>query len=47
MSDYGVEEEDLKKIANMTVYNTGIEDIDLQYQLTAEDIYDILKDSYK
>ena len=48
MSSFGVKEEDLHKIADMTVNNTGIDDMDRYPEsLTVEDIEGILKRSYK
>lgn len=48
MSEFGIKEEDLHKIADMTVNNTGIEDMDrYPKKLTVEDIEGILQRSYK
>lgn len=45
MSEYGIKREDLVKIAEMTVENTGIEWE--KYTLTKQDIIDILEKSYR
>lgn len=48
MSEFGIKKEDCKKIADMTVNNTGIADMDRYPEaLTAEDIEGILERSYK
>lgn len=47
MSDYGIKKEDLVKVADMAVNNTGIAEVDLQYQLTVEDVLGILERSYR
>lgn len=48
MSEFGIKKEDCKKIADMTVNNTGIADMDrYPEELTVEDIEGILERSYK
>lgn len=48
MSEYGIKRSDYAKIADMTVNNTGIEDMDrYPEKLTAEDIKGILERSYR
>lgn len=48
MSEFGIRKEDCAKIADMTVNNTGIADMDRYPEaLTAEDIQGILERSYK
>lgn len=48
MSSFGIKKEDCAKIADMTVNNTGIDDMDRYPEaLTVEDIQGILERSYK
>ncbi len=48
MSEFGIRREDCARIADMTVNNTGIADMDrYPEQLTAADIQEILEKSYK
>ena len=48
MSGFGIKKDDCKKIADMTVNNTGISDMDRYPEaLTAGDIEEILARSYK
>lgn len=48
MSSFGIKKEDCARIADMTVNNTGIDDMDRYSKpLTAEDIQGILERSYK
>lgn len=46
MSEYGIQREDIKVIAEQTVHGTGIADVDL-YTLTVEDVMEILQQSYR
>lgn len=46
MSEFGIKESDLPKIADITVNVTGISDVDL-YTLTTADVEEILKKSYR
>ena len=48
MSSFGIAKEDCAKIADMTVNNTGIDDMDRYPEsLTVADVQDILEKSYK
>ena len=48
MSSFGIAKEDCTKIADMTVNNTGIDDMDRYPEsLTVADVQDILEKSYK
>lgn len=48
MSSFGIKKEDCAKIADMTVNNTGIDDMDRYPEpLTVADVQKILEQSYK
>lgn len=48
MSSFGIKKEDLHQISDMTVNNTGIDDVDIYSEkLTVQDFDEILEKSYK